>query len=194
MHFSALRVLLLCALCVSVANVGCASAVKNAHSTALSGVDLLSMTDDMAARLGASPAVNDTIVQRGALKVVVMPVVNNLRAEVIPRGQAVAFTGRVRTLLHRHAPEKFTWVMNRDAFHELVRRERELQVDPGPSPDVVNPEYALTATFSSLTDENIKRRETFYVCVFELTSLKDRTLLWSGSYEVKKEAVRGFLD
>lgn len=173
---------------------GCASAVKNARTTALTGVDLISMTDDMAARIAASEAVREEIAKKGSLKIVVMPVVNNLRAEVIPRGQAVAFTGRVRTLLMRHSPEKYTWVMNREAFHELVRRERELQVDPGPSPDIVNPEYALTATFSSLTDENAKQRESFYVCIFELTSLQDRSLLWSGSYEVKKQAVKGFLD
>jgi hypothetical protein len=96
-------------------------------------------------------------------------------------------------LLARHAPDKFTWIMNRDAFYRL--RDRELEgMDLGPSPDAINPEYALTATFSSLTSEDAKRRSSYYLCVYELTNLQDRTLLWSDRYEVKKQAVKGFLD
>jgi hypothetical protein len=30
--------------------------------------------------------------------------------------------------------------------------------------------------------------------VYELTNLEDRTLLWTDKYEVKKVAVKGFLD
>jgi hypothetical protein len=170
----------------------CQSAVKNGKTTALTGFDLVKMTDDMAAQIGSDVQVNQAIATYGSLKVVVLPVVNNLRAEVIPRGQAVAFTGRVRVLLSKHAPDKFTWIMNRDAWRDLQARERD--IDPGPSPDVVNPDYALTATFNNIADENSKRRESFYVCVFDLTSLRDRTLLWSGSYEVQKTAVKEFLD
>ena len=175
-------------------NFSCASATQSGTSTALSGVDLVNMTSDMAAKIGADAEVNAAYAKKGPLRVVVMPVVNNLRAEVIPRGAAYAFTGRVRVLLSQHAPERFTWIMNRDAFHDLRARESELQIDAGPNPDTVQPEYALTATFSSIGDENIKRREQFYVCVFELTNLQDRTLLWSGSYEIQKQTVRGFLN
>ena len=158
----------------------------------MSGIDLVNMTDDMAAKIGRDPEVNAAFARKGPLKVVVTPVVNNLRAEVIPRGAASAFTGRVRALLSRHAPERFTWIMNRDTFYYL--RDKERDIDAGPNPDTVQPEYALTATFSSLGEENRNRREQFYVCVFELTNIQDRTLLWSGSYEIKKEAVRDFLD
>lgn len=173
---------------------GCASAVKNGHSTALSGADLVNITDDMAQKLGSDPAVNAAVAAGGPLKIVVEPVVNHLRAEIIPAGEAIAFTGRVRVLLSRRADNRFAWIMNRDAFNDLRRRQLELGIDPGPSPEAINPDYALTATFSSLTNEDRKRRDTFYVCLFELTNLKDRTVLWSSSYEMKKEAVRGFLD
>ncbi|HEX8323153.1 MAG TPA: hypothetical protein VF595_04490 [Tepidisphaeraceae bacterium] len=173
--------------------VGCASAIKNGQSTALTGVDLVSMTDDMAGKIGSDAAVN-AAAANGPLKIVVLPVVNELRAEIIPAGQANAFTGRVRVLMAKHAPDRFVWCMNRDAFYDLQRRELDLGIDPGPSPDRVQPEYALTATFSSLTDETRKRRDTFYVCAFQLTNLKSSAVLWAGSYEVKKEAVKGFLD
>jgi hypothetical protein len=74
-------------------------------------------------------------------------------------------------------------------------RGRELEgIDLGPSPDAVNPQYALTAKFSTLTKEDAKRRSAYYLCVYELTNLQDRSVLWTGSYEVKKNAVKEFLD
>ncbi len=181
-------------LLLALFSISCQSAVKTGQSTALSGIDLVAMTDDMSSRIASDQQVIDAIARKGSLKIVVQPVVNNLRAEVIPTGQATAFTGRVRVLLSKYAPDRFTWIMNRDAFYSLRSRELELSIDPGPSPDAINPEYALTATFSSLGEETRKKREQYYLCVFELTNLMDRTILWSGSYEVKKTAVKGFLD
>jgi hypothetical protein len=173
--------------------MGCSSAMQSGSNTALSGDDLVKMTDDMAMKVVADPEVQSAIAQKGSLKVVVQPVENRMRAEVLPRGPAEAFTARLRTLLARHAPDRFTWVMNRDAYYRL--RERELDdVDLGPAPERVQPEYALTATFSSLGDEDQKHRSSYYLCVFDLTNLHDRTQLWTGSYEVKKIAVKGFGD
>ena len=171
---------------------GCTSAVQSGRNTALEGADLVKMTDDMATQIVASDAVQNAITRDGQLKVVVQPVENQMRAEVLPRGPAEAFTARIRVLLARHAPDRFTWVMNRDAFYRL--RDRELDIDLGPAPEAISPEYALTSRFSSLTDEDKKRRSSYYLCVFELTNLQTRTLLWTGSYEVKKIAVKKFLD
>jgi hypothetical protein len=171
---------------------GCTSAVKSGRNTALDGVDLVKMTDDMAAKITADSEVQQAIAATGPLRVVVMPVENQMRAEVLPRGPAEAFTARIRNLLSKHAPQQFTWIMNRDAYYRL--RQQELDVDLGPNPDALQPDYALVARFSSLTDENIDRRSSYYLCVFELTGLVDRNVLWSGSYEVKKVAVKGFLD
>lgn len=184
-------------LCLSVFICGsissCTSALESGTSTALSGVDLVQMTDDMAMKIMADPQVQAAIALHGPLKVVVQPVENRMRAEVLPSGQAEAFVGRLRTLLARHAPDKFTWIMNRDDFYRL--RQRELEgVDLGPAPGAVNPQYSLTAVFSSLEDENAKRRSGFYVCRYELLDLQNRTLLWTASYDVKKIAVKGFLD
>jgi hypothetical protein len=180
-------------ICGSLLLLGCSSAVKSGQSTALSGIDLVQMTDDMAMQIAADPDVQRAYAEHGPLKVVVLPVENRMRAEVLPRGASEAFVGRVRTLLARHAPDKFTWIMNRDTFYRL--RDRELEgVDLGPAPDAVSPDYALSAVFSSLADEDAKHRSSYYVCRYELTDLRDRTVLWTGSYEVKKIAVKGFLD
>lgn len=171
---------------------GCTSAVQSGHNTALDSADLVQMTDQMAASIVADPDVQAAISQNGPLKIVVEPVENHMRAEVLPRGPAEAFTARIRMLLSRHAPDKFQWVMNRDAFYRL--RAREIDVDLGPPPERVQPQYALTAKFSSLANEDLKHRSSYYVCAFDLTDLQHRTLLWTGSYEVKKVAVKGFGD
>jgi hypothetical protein len=173
---------------------GCASAVKVGHNTALDATDLVQMTDDMSRKIVADPDVQAAIAREGQLPVVVQPVENLMTAEVLPRGPAETFTARVRLLLSKHAPDKFLWVMNRDAFYDLRGREREGGMDLGPAPDAVNPRYALTAKFSSLTDESSKRRTSYYLCVYELTNLEDRRVLWTDKYEVKKTAVKGFLD
>lgn len=151
------------------------------------------MTDDMAMRIAGDADVQQAISERGPLKVVVLPVENRMRAEVLPRGAAEAFVGRVRTLLSKHSPGQYVWIMNRDAYNSLRKRELE-GVELGPAPDAINPDYALTAVFSSLADEDAKKRSSFYVCRYELTDLRDRTVLWTASYDVKKVAVKGFGD
>ena len=171
---------------------GCTSAVESGRSTALDSVDLVRMTDDMAMKIVGDPEVQAAIATDGQLAVVVQPVENRMVAEVLPRGPAQAFTARVRVLLSRHAPDRFTWVMNRDAFYDL--RAREVDIDLGPPPERVQPRYALTSIFSSLTKEDVKRRSAYYLCEYQLTDIAGGNLLWSGSYEVKKVAVRKFLD
>lgn len=172
--------------------LGCTSdnVTRTGQRATLDSFDLTKMTDDMAMQIAADPDVLAEFNSHGPLKVVVRPVENRLTGEVLPRGEAMVFTARVRSLLSRHAPQTFTWIMNRDAYYDLRTRELE-GVDLGPAPEAMNPQYALTATFSSLTDEDRKRRSAYYLCVYELTDLSGRTLLWSGRYEVKKIAVKG---
>src|SRR5258706_2241430 len=81
---------------------GCANAVQSGHNTALDSIDLTQMTDRMAASIAGNPSVQAAIARNGALKIVVQPVQNEMTAEVLPRGQATTFTGRVRMLLSQH--------------------------------------------------------------------------------------------
>ena len=182
-----------CGAVIMASGPGCTSAVQSGHNTALDGTDLVRMTDDMARKILGDPEVQAAIEREGRLKVVVQPVENRMTAEVLPRGPAQTFTARVRTLLSRHARDRFLWVMNRDTFYSLRGQELE-GVDLGPAPEAVNPQYALTAIFSSITNESSKARSSYYLCVYELTNLQDRTVLWTDKYEVKKRAVKGFLD
>ena len=175
-----------------VALAGCASAVEKGHNTALDGDDLMRMTDKMAQSMVAARGVQEAIRRDGRLTIVVEPVENYMTAEVLSTGAKIAFVGRLRSLLAMHAPDRFMWIMNRDAFYAL--RGRELEYDLGPSPDSVQPRYALTARFDSMTKESAKGRSSSYLCVYQLSDLATREVLWSDRYEVQKSAVKGFLD
>ena len=187
----------LLAVFVGLGAAGCGNAVRTGTSTALSGFDLEVMADQMARSIMADPDVQQAIAERGPLKVVVLPVENRLTGEVLPQGQARAFTAQVRVLLSRSqssaGERNFVWVNNRDTFYALRNRELE-GIDPGPAPEAVSPEWALHATFRSLTDDDKRRRSAFYQAVFALTSLDNRTTLWTDVYNVKKSAVKNFLD
>jgi hypothetical protein len=187
------HLLLLAVAALSLCGIGgCASAVASGHNTALGGLDLQAITSRMAASIAADPRVREAVARHGKLKIVVEPAQNELEAEVLPRGEAEAFTARVRFLLSKHDPGQFVWILNRDEFYELRGRERDDVL--GPSPDAINPDYALTAHFRSITNENSKSRGSSYLCVYDLTNLQDRTLLWTDKYELQKTAVKGFLD
>jgi ABC-type glycerol-3-phosphate transport system substrate-binding protein len=192
--FKTFPIFVLLLLVAALGAIGCGSAVSSGQNTALSGGDLVKITDDMAARLASDPGVREAVQREGALRVVVEPVENRLTAEVLPKGPADAFTARVRDLLSRESPKDFMWIMNRDAFYSLRNSELEAGVDLGPAPGAINPQYALTAIFSSLTNENRDRRTAYYLCTYELTDLRDRTVLWTRAYEMKKTIVKGFLD
>jgi hypothetical protein len=190
-----MRIVLMLLMMLGLAQLtGCASAVSQGSNTALDSVDLQNMTDQMARGIAGAPQVREVLQQSGKLTVVVQPVENRLTGEVLPAGQAELFTARVRTLLSQHAPETFTWLMNRDAFYRLQGRERDLDINLGPEPGRLQPEYALTARFTSLTDESSQRRTAAYLCVYSLTSIKSGATLWTDKYEVKKTVVKGFLD
>src|SRR5262245_45330526 len=121
------------------------TAVSHGHNTALDSANLVEMTDDMSQKILASPSVQSELAKKGSLKVVIQPVENRMVGEVLPRGAKEAFVARLRSLLAEKAPNQFTWVMNRDAWYAL----REREIDRGPDPNRVQPEYALTARFSS---------------------------------------------
>ncbi|MDP9172825.1 MAG: penicillin-binding protein activator LpoB [Planctomycetota bacterium] len=172
---------------------GCGSAVSSGHNTALDYMDLQSMTSQMASGILACPAVEAEITRTGPLRIVCEAVENRMTGEILPQGEAEAYTAQIRDLLSHHAPDKFTWIMNRDEFNDL--RQHELSNIPlGPSPDAINPQYALAARFDSMTQEDSEHRSSYYLCTYRLTDLDHRTVLWSGVYKVKKNAVKGFLD
>ena len=180
-------------ICGLLLLASCASqntAVSHGKNTALDSANLVEMTDDMTAKILRDPEIQSALGQKAKLKVVIQPVENKMIGEVLPRGAKEAYVARLRALLQERAPNQFTWVVNRDAWYNL----RDKELDPGPDPNRVQPEYALTARFSSITDESSKHRSSYYLCVYNLTDIKTGQTLWTDKYEVKKSAIKGFLD
>ena len=172
---------------------GCASATAVGFNPGLCGVDLQRMTDAMAESIAGDPQVQQAIAEQGAIRVVLLPVENYMTGEVLPSGQRHAFVARVRSLLAKQAPGQFVWIANRDAYHYARRMELE-GVDPGPDPDAMQPRYALTGRFDSLTNVDARTRSSSYLCAYELIDLESREVLWQDRYELKRTAVKGFLD
>jgi hypothetical protein len=173
---------------------GCASAVSAGTNTSLNGDDLVRMTDRMSMSIMASPAVQKAIERDGRLRVVIEPVENYMTGEILPAGPRQAFVARVRELLAAHAPDQFQWIMNKGDYYAVRARELEGPRDLGPNPEAIQPAYALTARFDSLTKENAEVRSAGYLCTYQLTDLRTRETLWTDKYEVRKTAVKGFLD
>jgi hypothetical protein len=187
------RIRLGAALVLAVAFIaGCTSAVSSGHNTLLDADDLDAMTNQMTASMVGDPTVQATIAAQGPLKVVCEPVENQMTGVILPTGQAQLYTASIRSALSQHAPDKFTWIMNRNEFYAL--RGKELEQSLGPSPDAINPQYALVGQFNTLTQEDENHRSDYYLCTYRLTSLDHRTILWEHAYKVKKSAIKGFLD
>ncbi len=172
---------------------GCASATTMGLNPGLDGTDLQAMTEQMAQSLGSDPEVRRAATEQGSLRVVVMPVQNYMTGEVLPEGQKKAFVGRLRGLLQQQTPQTFTWIANKDTYQWVRANELE-GIDPGPDPDAIQPRYALQGRFDSLTNVSAMVRSISYLCVFELMDLETREILWADTFELKKTAVRGFLD
>ncbi|MEL7239807.1 MAG: hypothetical protein AAGK78_13190 [Planctomycetota bacterium] len=187
------RLAILFLWCAAPMAAGCGTAVSSGTAIALSGYDLESMAEQMVQSITADPNVQEALNEPGPMRVVMLPVRNRLTGEVLPRGQQQAFVAQLRIELAKSRPDDFMWIVNRDDYYRL--RDNELEtIDLGPNPDAINPEYALQATFRSLTDDTKRRRTAFYSCLFELTNLEDRTTLWTDAYTVKKSGSKGFLD
>ena len=187
------RAILVCAMAGLISGpVACTSAVESGHNTLLDSKDLNAMTSEMSASILASSKVQAIIAANGPLKVVCEPVENDMTGVILPEGQAQAYTAEIRNLLSQQAPNKFIWIMNRDEFYAL--RAREVDAPLGPSPDAINPQYALLGRFQTLSQEDEKHRTDFYLCSYRLTSLDHRTIIWQSDYRVKKTAINGFLD
>jgi hypothetical protein len=184
--------LLTSAFCL-LTSLSCASAVSAGHNTSLSADDLVKMTDQMSTSILASPAVQQALQKDGRLKVVIQPVENYMTGEILPQGQKQTFVARVRELLAAHAPGQFQWIMNKTDYYAVRSRELESH-DLGPNPDSLQPDYALTARFDSLTNVTSAARSSGYLCTYLLTDLRTRETLWTDKYEVRKTAVKSFLD
>jgi hypothetical protein len=170
---------------------------KNREDTMLTATDLVTMTDDMAAKIASDPEVAQITSQKPM--VIVMQRVENQTMEIMPHPQAEIYLARVRALLSEKQVlrRQFTFVLNKNTYEQLKLAEGAQGIDLGQDQDRLVPEYALKAVFYSDTKETNKSRSDYYLCTYQLTKIGDRNaghIIWEGKYETKKKVVKGFLD
>lgn len=160
---------------------GCASSEGPvAETTMLGSVDLIRMTDQMAASLLAS-GVDLT----GA--VIVADRVVNRTAHIMPPGEKELFLVRLRAMLNQNPALDEAGVV-------FVARPDELAEASEPMTDDSTgrgPTHALTATFYTLTHVTRMEREDTYEAAFQLQNLSTREVVWEDAYTVRYVVERG---
>lgn len=142
--------------------------------------DLVEATDLMSIDLLGLPELNDSR-QRWTIVSTYMDNDTTRRHD-----QYDIFINRLKTKLAREGHGRIALIENRDRFHDLQARELEptgdARRDP-PGPAGVQPQYALYGRVEELPN----RATSTYRFEFNLTDLRNRTVVWTNDYLVKVE-------
>ena len=142
--------------------------------------DLVESTDLMAMDLLALPELNDSR-QRWTIVSTFMDNDTTRR-----RDQYDIFINRLKTKLAREGRGRVQLIENRDRFRDLQAHELEPTGDSRrepPGPAGVQPQFALNGRVEELPN----RATSTYRFEFNLTDLRNRTIVWTNDYLVKVE-------
>lgn len=168
---------------------GCAGGPPEVRTTFLRAVDLIEMTDRMAASLAGAPA----ITERGPDSdrwVVSMERISNRTNQLIPDGEKWLYVARLRSRLAAADLSNRTnlvWVMPPERWAEVVD---ELDDPREPLELRTPPTHQLTGTFLALTTTSGAGRSDTTVSSYQLVDLATGELVWEDAWEVKR-AVSG---
>ena len=157
------------------ANCGCQSAVQTGHNTVLDAVDLVTMTNDMAMKMAAIRMSSREIQEHGPLKIVVEPVRNQLTAEAVAArlrrlpGKFQCWRSNRRRVLCGLRTATFYRSAHRNWILTCARHLTSIPNTPSPPPSAASQKRTL-------------RRSEYYLCVYELTDLSHRNVLWTDKY------------
>jgi len=150
----------------------------------LQAKDLVEMTDKLAPDLLQIPE----IVRNPNKVVIVMTGIENQTGD--PTQNMNIYVARLRTLLNQHARDRLAFVEQRHTTEGLQAAEGPGNTDPfeegsragapGGSGRLL-PQMALKGVFMSLDKAN----SHYYLCTFQLTSIRTGEIVWEGRYEVK---------
>jgi hypothetical protein len=153
----------------------------------LQSADVVAATDRMASRLLAMPSLNASQTQ---WQIVVDRVDNQTSDRDGALQDYRTFLARLRTKLFEQGQGRLVLVENLAQFRDL--RNRELETggrDPFSqggggqpvAPNARQPDFSLYARITDLPN----RGTNYYYIEFTLTNLHDRTIAWTGAYEVR---------
>lgn len=189
------RMISMCAAMLMLAACNEDAINKDAKNTSLTSVDLVTMTDQMAASITADP----TVAQIAKPMIIVVKPVQNLTNEIIRPQEKELYVHRVQALLATKPQLRgqYVFVLNRDDYMALQQQEGMTPEELGTPEERVKPEYSLTATFYASTSVSAKQRGDTYLCDFELQKIdKEGTgvIVWEDKYETSKHIKKSLLD
>ena len=160
-----------------------------AHTTFLTSVDLVDMTERMARSFAADEVIGARGPHETPWVVSVARAVNRTN-EIIPDREKWLYVGRLRARLAESALSRersLVWVVPPERW-PLIARE----LDPGDEQEVLRmrPTHLLAPEFHALTVTSGRGRSDTYLCSFQLMDLASGAIVWEDAWEVKR-AVRG---
>lgn len=177
---------LVCAA-IALLLVGCASPPQ-ARTTFLNSVDLVSMTDQMAASLARDERITERTPQSDRWVFSLDRVVNHTN-QIIPDREKWLYLVRLRSLLAQTDVSKahnIIWVVPPERWTALRG-----EVEPDMPPELrERPTHLVTAEFYANTNTSGTGRSDAYFTSFQLLNLESGSIVWEDSWEVKR-AVAG---
>jgi PBP1b-binding outer membrane lipoprotein LpoB len=158
------------------------------EGTGIEARDVRAVSTRMATELMGCPA----IVKFGAPpRVAVLPVQNRSRFLV----DQEIFTTLITDMLIQNAQGKLA-ILNRDIVRE-IQKEREMkragQIDAGPLKAMAGADFFLEGEVQSLSASNAVAQSDYVVIRFQLTDAESGIVVWSNSFEMKKEGSWGVM-
>lgn len=178
-----------CAAAIAVGiPTGCALDPPRVNTTFLRAVDLVEMTDRMAASLANDPLVRARGPESEPWVISLDRVVNRTN-EVIPEREKWLYLARLRARLAETATSRergLVWV---------IPPERWRAIAPVAGPDLPppprrTPTHLLTAEFHALTNTWTTGRTDAYLNDYQLIDLRSGEIVWEDAWEVKR-AIEG---
>jgi hypothetical protein len=173
-----------CSWATCIALTACGSPPK-IRTTFLSSVDLVDMTDKMAQSFAVDPVINQRGPDDKPWVISIYRVVNNTN-QIIPDREKWLYVGRLRAMLAQSdltRQRSIIWIVPPERWHIIAE---ELGTSTEPYGLRMKPTHQLTAEFHALTNTSGKGRSDAYFCDYQLLDLNAGTIVWEGSWEVKR--------
>jgi PBP1b-binding outer membrane lipoprotein LpoB len=158
------------------------------EGTGIEARDVRAVTSQMATELLSSAAIQKF---NGVPRVAVLPVQNRSRFLV----DQEIFTTLITDMLIQNASGKLA-ILNRDIARE-IQKEREMkrsgQVDSGAQKALAGADFFLDGEIQSLSASNAAAQSDYVVIRFQLTDAESGIVVWSNSFQMKKEGSWGVM-
>jgi len=175
---------------LAVAAIMQACAAPGARSTRLTDRDLI----DAVHRMRASLAASDFLIKRDADSepvAIVIDRVENLTSDVWTRAEQWMLVARLRAALpiQQLAKHKNVSLLITPQQHAMIRRAG-FQGDLGPATPAT---HVMSATFRS-TRPTARTGADDYYLEYQITDRRTRQVVWTDSFEIKREAMGARID